>query len=151
MVPNSLCQHSYRYKIFMIALCLAGVTINTGCVRHQGTVHIHDHSWNIIQDGKKITEDATFSSALPSETHVDAWYRDQQGYIHRAHVHLESSKPLWQRFPADILTDLMWPGDLQVNVEKQLLMRDSMKYSKTSLDRLANKYGFAGAVATINP
>lgn len=135
------------------ATCAIGILcliFCTSCVRHSGRVHINDPSWTVLQDGIPIEGDATFSSALPTETQVDAWFRDSEGHIHRAHVHLNSPKPWWQRFPADILSDLLCPGQLQVTAKATLIMQEASSYSKASLDRLAEIYGYGSDHDTAN-
>jgi len=48
------------------------------------------------------------TSAQPMERPVSAWFRAEDGRLYRAETVVVTARPWWQRFPADVATDL-WP------------------------------------------
>ncbi|MBA3701061.1 MAG: hypothetical protein H0W78_19600 [Planctomycetes bacterium] len=61
--------------------------------------------------GATVTNDPqapiTESSHLPIDVPVSVWRRDSDGIISRGELRVTTALPWWQRFPADIVTDLV--------------------------------------------
>ena len=146
-------MHAY----LLSALCLSTLFCLSSCVEHRGIVltdeaSLSQHAQHIhfFQDGRLIEQKAAngkpstigFTSPLPSETHVDAWYRDEEGLIYRSHLHLLSPRPWWQRFPGDLFTDALWPGTINVDAQGTLHFEPIESLEPSYLDELAELHGY---------
>jgi hypothetical protein len=59
------------------------------------------------------TVPVTEASPMPIDVPVSVWRRDSDGTLHRGDLRVTTARPWWQRFPADIVTDLA-PNDFEV-------------------------------------
>lgn len=131
-------------------LLLAGsCMLCCACVSHQARVTLSSpagETVHLYQDGRQLEGDtASFKRALPGEMHVNAWYRDREGHLYRAHDVLLSPRPWWQRFPMDLGSDLLWPRELVVPVERRLQFERVEELEPDYLDAVADAHGYAAA------
>ena len=118
-----------RMKIapaLMAWLSLAGLAIS-GCVEHRTAVNPPlpaapapaGESATITQliVGSKVSAEPkapiTEASPMPIDVPVTVWRRDSDGTLSRGDLRVTTARPWWQRFPADIVTDLT-PIDFEI-------------------------------------
>jgi hypothetical protein len=89
------------------------VVVLSGCVEHRTEVAVPAPPADAILatatvGGRSASAPATVRtrSALPVETDADLIERDGDGRIRRSVVRIATPTPWWQRFPADLATDL---------------------------------------------
>jgi len=101
--------------------------LSAGCVEHRTAVNpplpaapaAAGEPATITQliTGATVTDEPrvpiTESSHLPIDVPVSVWRRDSDGTLNRGELRVTTALPWWQRFPADIVTDLA-PIDAQV-------------------------------------
>ena len=134
----------FRYALSIACLCFC-----CSCVEHRGMVsNLQSDAYagkniQLFKDGR-LTEnlEPSFTSTLPSEMHVDAWYRDEQGLIYRSHLHVLSPRPWWQRFPADLFTDALWPKTISIEASGSLQFKAIESLEPGYLDQLAEAHGY---------
>ncbi len=135
-----------RYLVLCSSLVLCS------CVEHRGLVQLdagqQTAAVHVFQDGQLLSKtneqplEAGFSSPLPTEMHVDAWYRNEEGLIYRSHVQLKSPRPWWQRFPADLFTDALWPKTITVDAVDKLHFKAIESLEPSYLDQVAEAHGY---------
>jgi hypothetical protein len=55
--------------------------------------------------------------AQPREIPISTWRRDDEGNVHRGEGLLRTATPWWQRFPADLVSDVLIPTTFTVEAE----------------------------------
>lgn len=85
-----------------------------------------------------------YADGLPADRRVSAWALDAEGQLHRGDLQLLSPLPWWQRFPADIVTDLLWPGTLTITASGRPALEPQLPLTIADLDRLAAEAGYDG-------
>ncbi len=111
----------------LASLLMAGLLAASGCVQHRTAVsppvpadpppageaatrtQLIAGSAVINEPHQPVTE----QSSLPIDVPVSAWRRDGAGVISRGDLRVTTALPWWQRFPADIVSDLL-PIDAEV-------------------------------------
>lgn len=96
---------------------LAAVLALGACVEHRVTVEVPappaDTSMSLLLitgHSASVPSTVVRRSALPIDLPVDEVIRDAHGQISRSSLRPQTATPWWQRFPADIATDLTpWP------------------------------------------
>ena len=58
--------------------------------------------------------------AQPREIPISTWRRDDDGNVLRGEGVLRTPTPWWQRFPADVVSDVLWPATLVVEADLAL-------------------------------
>ena len=105
---------------------LAGLAA-VGCVEHRTAVNPPlpaapapaGESATITQliVGSKVSDEPkapiTEASPMPIDVPVTVWRRDSDGTLSRGDLRVTTARPWWQRFPADIVTDLT-PIDFEI-------------------------------------
>jgi hypothetical protein len=95
-------------------------------------------------DGKPAPASATVSDPLPIDLALTAWTYAPDGRFRRVELLLPTPRPWWQRFPADLVTDLCWPDTLVVSrtaVAAPLLIAPR---TAADLDAESARWGFGG-------
>ncbi len=87
---------------------------------------------------------------LPQHLPITAWRRDGEGLISRAEAELLTPLPWWQRFPCDIVSDLM-PTPIVVRAECVLVLRPVVGCTRAELDAAAAAAGYAQIVPASSP
>lgn len=127
-------------KSFSLLVILISLT---ACVEHRGRISldktpdqipVHVYKNGMRQD---TANPLLYHSPMPGEMHLDAWYRDAEGYFYRAHRRLRSLRPWWQRFPFDLGTDALWPGTLVVETSEMARFQRNERLTKHYLDEMA--------------
>lgn len=111
----------------LVSLPLACLLVASGCVQHRTAIsppvpadpppagesatrtQLIAGSTIINEPHQPVTE----HSSLPIDVPVSAWRRDGAGVISRGELRVTTALPWWQRFPADIVSDLL-PIDAEV-------------------------------------
>jgi hypothetical protein len=97
----------------MRSAAVAAVVLLSGCVEHRAVVAVPAPPEDALLaattvSGRSASTPSTVTtrSALPVAVDADLIERDGEGRIRRAVVRVATPTPWWQRFPADIVTDL---------------------------------------------
>ncbi len=110
----------------MASLTLLGL-VSAGCVQHRTAVNPpvaatpppagEPAAVTQMVTGAKIINEphqpVTNASPLPIDLPVSVWRRDSDGSLSRGELRVTTGLPWWQRFPADIVSDLT-PIDAEV-------------------------------------
>jgi hypothetical protein len=123
-------RHPHMRFPFSAALACCALAATSGCVRHHATV-TPPAAAGVADDGQRppsflATGGATIerdrstpivaSGPLPIDLAVTAWRRSTAGPLERADLRVQTALPWWQRFPADLVADLL-PIDAEVGTE----------------------------------
>lgn len=96
--------------------------------------------------GAKVTDEpqapVTESSHLPIDVPVSAWRRDSDGTLCRSEMRVTTARPWWQRFPADIVTDLT-PIDGEVFASGTVTLTPVATTDRRELFAHAERDGYA--------
>ncbi len=110
-----------------LLLVLAGL-LAAGCVRHEAEIVLpavpgdalrsRMHAGGPPRPGSATAASVRESGAMPIAMAGDAWWIDAHGALHRDAGVATTPTPWWQRFPADLVTDLMpWEQPVRARVE----------------------------------
>lgn len=81
--------------------------------------------------------------AQPREIPVSTWRRDDEGNVQRGEAVLRTSTPWWQRFPADVVSDVLWPATLVVEADLELAPVPLPVSDPAALAERARQAGYA--------
>lgn len=84
----------------------------------------------------------THASPLPIDLPVSVWRRDSDGTLHRGELRVTTALPWWQRFPADIVTDLA-PYDAEIFASGTATFTPVPTADRAALFAAAERDGFA--------
>lgn len=84
----------------------------------------------------------TEASPLPIDVPVSVWRRDSDGTLNRGDLRVTTALPWWQRFPADIVSDLA-PIDAQVFASGTVTFAPVATVDRTALFAQAERDGYA--------
>lgn len=138
-----------RPRRLVVAL-LAGLGWAGGCVQHEVRIVPEPAVAPAAPAPRALVDDAVLAAweapvrhrgGLPIETRYSA-YRLADGKLWREDRTVSTPLPWWQAFPADIVTDLLWPGTLRVRAEATVTLREVPHLSRRDLDELAARYGY---------
>lgn len=112
-----------------------------GCVQHRATITTigATDSTSISINGHQLPEDSITSvstSPLPISQHALAWHRDESGTLHWDATTIRTPLAWWQRFPADLVTDLV-PRTLTSAESATLVLTPSRHWTPAELDQRA--------------
>jgi hypothetical protein len=141
-------------------LVLVGLAA-VGCVEHRTAVNPPlpaapppaGESATITQliAGAKVTDEpqapVTEASPLPIDVPVSVWRRDSDGTLSRGEFRVTTARPWWQRFPADIVTDLT-PIDGEVFASDTATFTEVATVDRNDLYAQAERDGYARREAT---
>lgn len=80
---------------------------------------------------------------LPQEIVLHAWRRDAEGLLWRGRAQVASPLPWWQRFPADLFSDFLYPGQLTISASTDLTLSPVPTTDAKALADLAAARGYA--------
>ena len=112
-------------KVFLILCCCP---LLASCIVHRAAVspqNPDEHQVVVSAMGNSVQDKPTSyaqSSALPEEIPATLWLRDSEGNLLRGDVTAQTARPWWQRFPADIITDLL-PITFRVEAQAELIAK----------------------------
>lgn len=147
-----------RIKIaptLVIVAAFAGLAA-TGCVEHRTAVNPPlpaapapaGESATITQliVGSKVTDEPhvpiTEASPMPIDVPVSVWRRDSDGTLSRGDLRVTTARPWWQRFPADIVTDLT-PIDFEIFSSGTATFTPVQTFDRVALYAQAANDGYA--------
>ena len=148
-----------------LTLALLGMLILSGCVQHRIVVSPpvpappapigEDQAITQMISGSKVVdaphEQTVASSPLPIDLPISVWRRDSDGLLSRGESRVTTALPWWQRFPADIFTDLT-PIDAEVFASGSTPLTPIPVADQARLFAQAARDGYAHqAVATPSP
>lgn len=125
---------------------LSCAMVGSGCVSHRTEVLPADPlADGIALRGRvlKPGQPAVVSGPLPSEVPVTLWRQDSDGNLFRSDTVLRSPTPWWQRFPSDIITDAVLPGQRVVAQTYSPGWEPAGGLSTDGLDERARRAGYA--------
>ncbi len=137
-----------------IAAVAVVVLLGSACVEHQARVagatpQPGQASMAVV--GNRIERpwdgDAVASDPLAAELPVTLVLREGDGPLRMATVRSASPKPMWQRFPMDVGTDLLWPGTLVSAATTPLILPPAAPVNRAALIAEAASFGYASATA----
>jgi len=132
-------------------LVLPTLLLLPACVEHRATLRpaAGDAAPQIVMPGHgpTILEDPLHArGSLPQALHGSAWYRRPDGSLERAELHVLSPRPWWQRFPADLFTDLLIPKRFTAVNERAVVTTPVTAMSMQELDERARQRGYLGGL-----
>jgi hypothetical protein len=100
-----------------IALVLFAAGALSGCVSHVARVEapaepVAAAVGTAVHDPLPPTVEER--GAQPREIPISTWRRDEAGNVLRGEALLRTATPWWQRFPADLVSDVLIPRQLEV-------------------------------------
>jgi hypothetical protein len=128
-------------------LVLLGVVAGAGCVRHEAALTLAASPADAMSQGavladQPMTGDATRRHHLPLDLPATAWWRDGTGAIWRADAVATTPLRWWQRFPCDLVADLL-PGPVTARTAVHLAPTPVAVVSAPHLADNARAAGFA--------
>jgi hypothetical protein len=115
------------YRIAILLLLCSTVTIVPGCVDRSLTIRTDPVGARVFIDGVDVGESPVtlpFSHYGTRAVLVRMEEDDQRGERSLAPQHrlVHLSPPWYQRFPIDIVSDLLWPGTIEISFEEQFVL-----------------------------
>lgn len=144
------------HVVEFIGLTVA-LTALSGCVTHEIRVDVPAETISasaVPVEGRTVIGAATFISPpgpppstvqrgpLPQDVTVTAWRRDSEGIIARGDAQISTALPWWQRFPCDMVTDVV-PTELVVRSDHTLVTAPVATHTRAQLDAEAAAAGYA--------
>jgi hypothetical protein len=136
-----------------LALVLAAAAL-AGCIEHQARVSgaapvPGQASLALVGDRveRPWSGSAVQRDPLAAELPVTLVVREGDGALRIATVRSASPKPMWQRFPMDVGTDLLWYGNLVSAATAPLILPPAQPMDRAALIAEAHGFGYASATA----
>ena len=136
------------YQTLAKSSLMLGCLVCGACVQHQARLlppAPDSGDQQLLTEKKQVEQwqhEEVEQSPLPLETQLTA-YALRDGQMHRADHTLQTPVPWWQAFPADIVTDLFWPGTLLVEAEQRVELSAVPLLKEEDLDNAARSFGYA--------
>ena len=125
------------------------ILLLSGCVSHEArvtsTADVAGSEGATVIGGTSYSAPPALTvdrSPLPRQLPVSAWRRDETGAIARYETEVTTPLPWWQRFPCDLVADLV-PVDLTVVAEAHIAVVPITPRTRDDLDREAAAAGYA--------
>lgn len=131
-------------------LLLAAATLSTGgCIQHRAAIDPDpEQPASTVVEVRgahpTLAEPIARTDPLPLELRASAVRRDADGAIWRDEIGVTTPLPWWQRFPADIVTDLFVPRTFIVEARATIDTRRVEPIDAETLFQLASEHGYAG-------
>ena len=133
-----------------VLLLLPLLLVATGCVSHVARVRsapsadevqpsaaigsrVHGQQPPVVEE----------RGAQPREIPISTWRRDDEGNVHRGEGLLRTATPWWQRFPADLVSDVLIPTTFTVEAETAVPPVPVPAVDPTALAERARRAGYA--------
>ena len=142
-----------RLLLGLLGACLLG-----GCVEHRAAITVPEDGPEPITvvetraAAMPLTAAMTQQDGLPLELRASAWHRDPQaGTISRHEMVVTTDRPWWQRFPADLVSDLLVPKTFIVEQTATVSVQAVAPMDSDTLTELAIQHGYGGQAAMEEP
>lgn len=143
-------------QLVTMPAALASLVLACGCVQHRTAVNPPVPAapppagepavvTQLIAGATVVSEPrqpVTAASPLPIDLPVSAWRRDSDGALHRSELRVTTALPWWQRFPADIVSDLA-PIDAEVFASGTAVFAPVATVDRANLFAEAERDGYA--------
>lgn len=143
-------------KLVLPAVVLVVMLMSVGCVEHRTAVSPpvqaapppmgEPAAITQLIAGATVTNEPTkpitAASPLPIDLPVSVWRRDSDGTLSRGELRLTTDLPWWQRFPADVVSDLA-PIDAEIFASGTPTLTPIPAADRTRLFDQAARDGFA--------
>lgn len=120
-------------------------TILTGCIEHRASLAGGPSRHLVAADGERTDEGIARRGHLPQMIRASAWRRAEDGSLLRGEHVVRTPLPWWQRFPADLVSDVLVPITLSVERHEQVVLEPIAVYPADELERMARAHGYAGS------
>ena len=136
-----------RYFLKKLAVIIGLSPLLSSCIVHRAEVTpVVEENQRVVASamGNTVHTEAkshSQQSALPEEIPATSWLRDEDGNLLRGDVLVQTARPWWQRFPADLITDLL-PFTFTVERKAELQAKPLPSISREELDEAAKAFGF---------
>ncbi|MDA3963813.1 MAG: hypothetical protein PF961_23740 [Planctomycetota bacterium] len=128
-----------------LASLLVAAGLLTGCIEHRAAIDQSEPAATLVDvSGEYPTTGIERSSHLPQEIRATAWRRNDAGSIERAEIVAATALPWWQRFPADLVSDLLIPKTFIVEKRVTVSVAPLPSYTDAQLEHMARAHGYAG-------
>lgn len=148
--------HPVITGLTMTVMLLLPVLVTAGCVQHRTAVSPplpaapppagERAATTQLITGATVTNEptqpVTGASPLPIDLPVSVWRRDSDGTLSRGELRVTTGLPWWQRFPADVISDLA-PIDAEVFASGTATLTPVPAVDRTHLFDQATRDGFA--------
>lgn len=131
------------------ALIVGLLPFVTGCIVHEARVlgpEAHTARSGALAGSTvvhpfkgKVSRESPFAAEMPTTI----WIRQPDGTILRADTEPRTPLPWWQRFPADIGTDLLWPWEIRVVDVHRVSPAPIAGWDPDALTARARAFGYA--------
>ncbi len=128
------------------AVILPLILAAPSCVSHVARVHAAPNDGSaaigtrVHAEQPPLVED---SGAQPREIPISTWRRDDDGNVLRGEGLLRTPTPWWQRFPADVVSDVLWPTTLVAEADLALPPTSIPASDPAALAERARRAGYA--------
>ena len=137
----------------MLLAVFVACWVTTGCIDHQARVEppardepgrppTHTH---IVSGSSFAVDPATthlVHGSLPIDVPVTAWRREADGTLLRCETRVTTPLPWWQRFPADVVTDL-WPSTFAATASTTVVLTPIPPFDEARFLAQARADGYA--------
>ena len=148
-----------RHALIPVLLLLA--LGGAGCVSHEARVHTVEPDRHDTHSSRPPVTHPVQSAAIgsqvytvqpqlveergaqPREIPVSTWRRDDDGNVQRGEAVLRTPTPWWQRFPADVVSDVLWPATRVVEADLVLTPVPVPVSDPAALAERARQAGYA--------
>jgi len=130
---------------------LIGCLAMSGCIAHRAEVTPPTDATCSAAIGTQIADPFSTpisdSGSLPRSLPVTAWRKDDQGHLFRGDALIETPTPWWQRFPADVVSDMLVPHTLTADASGSVVVLPVPASSAADLTARAQSAGYAAPAA----
>jgi hypothetical protein len=102
-----------------------------------------------LGDGVTFPGDTVFRGSLPQDVRISAWRREDDGSLYRVETRATTPLRWWQRFPCDIVADLM-PMDFTARTSAEVVTTPVLPMTPEALNAAACCDGYAHDDALLN-
>ncbi len=151
---------SYPWSTPAAAGLIAWGVLSCGCIQHRTAVNPPLASpppaagepaaiTQLVTGATIVTEPQRAiisASPLPIDLPVSVWRRDSDGSLSRGEMRVTTALPWWQRFPADVITDLT-PIDAEIFASGTAVLTPVPTTDRSHLFDQAVRDGYAHSTA----